>query len=475
MKKKLFLFSAIALLLITGFFAYKKLHVQKKYNVVWIVSDALRADVLGCYGGDDISTPNIDSLARQGVLFENAYSTSPWTPASAVSMLTGTYPNIYRNGVIGDLHYPNYDIPDNYFRIGDLFQSGPYLLLKSCENPNMVPSRLFRGFKQVNYNYKITPPQQMVIEQVTGIRNHSEFYHEMYYFLMGFFSPALKDRPFFFFKWILDPHSPYNPPEKFKNTIPVNLSKLSQDPAQYSELLLVGKETVFHWNTQEKKYLKDLYKKEVKSVDERVGYVLKALKHQNLLDSTFFIFTSDHGELFGEKNEWSHGLNYSETLIRVPLIISGPNIPNGRKVKNVVSLIDLTPTIADLLNLDIKAEIQGRSFANLLFEGNSDNNNCAYFVELGQDIYEYLDAYRENDYKLVLSKDKHYNLYNLANDPEELNDISKKNPVIVNNMLNKVSSLREENNNRKIVFPEEPKHIVDQDTLDNLRHLGYIK
>jgi arylsulfatase len=473
MKKKLFLFSAIALLLIAGFFAYKKLHVQKKYNVVWLVSDALRADMLGCYGGDDISTPNINSLASQGVLFENAYSTSPWTGPSAVSMLSGNYPIIYRNGVRTDTEIPNYDVPDNYFTIGDLFQSGSYLLLESCENWAAVPSSLFKGFKKINYNYKITPPQQMFIEQVTGIRNLSEPYTLMYYFLMGFFNPELKDRPFFFFKWILDPHSPFNPPEKYKKQIHVDFSNLSKEPDTYSDLVFFNESILAQWNIHEKKYFKDLYKKEVESVDERVGYILKTLKHQNLLDSTYIIFTSDHGELFGEGGVWGHGQNFSETLVRVPLMISGPNIPKGKKVKNIVSLIDLTPTIAELLNIEIKADIQGRSFANLMFDDDGDHNNCAYFVE-PQIENEYMDAFLENNYKLVLFKDKNYVLYNLANDPEELNDISKDNPIILDNMNNKVSLLRKENNDKRIVSGDK-KIITDKETLKKLKSLGYIK
>ena len=119
-------------------------------------------------------------------------------------------------------------------------------------------------------------------------------------------------------------------------------------------------------------------------------------------------------------------------------------------------------------------DIQGRSFADLLFDNHADHKNIAYFVEHEIDN-EFLDAFRENDYKLVLFKDKKYVLYNLTDDPEELNDISKENPEIANSMLQKVQLLRKENNRRKIVFSEGPRPIVDKETLDNLRHLGYIQ
>ena len=92
-KKKIMFFIILLLIFVFGFL-FRNTSTPQKNNVIMIVSDALRSDVLGCYGGG-LKTPNIDWLAENGVLFERAYSTSPFTPPSAVSLLTGNYPTSY--------------------------------------------------------------------------------------------------------------------------------------------------------------------------------------------------------------------------------------------------------------------------------------------------------------------------------------------------------------------------------------------
>jgi arylsulfatase A-like enzyme len=178
--------------------------------------------------------------------------------------------------------------------------------------------------------------------------------------------------------------------------------------------------------------------------------------------------------LFGEKNQWGHGQNYFEKLVRVPLIVSGPGIPKGRKVPNLVSLIGLTPTIADILSLEIKGDIQGESFAKLLFKDSGRNQNI-YVEQVGQDAFDDLDAYREDNYKLFLFKGGRRELYNIEKDPAELNDIATGNTDIIEKMIEKVKTLRADNLKRKAWFKDEPEVAMDQETVDNLRTLGYIQ
>ncbi|MDA3897801.1 MAG: sulfatase-like hydrolase/transferase [Desulfobacteraceae bacterium] len=476
MKKILLIFCLIITLAAAGgaycYFA-NPLSKEASPNIVLIVSDALRSDVIGCYGGDDIRTPNIDYLASQGVLFENAYTSSPYTSSSSVGMFTGVFPGAYRKGNHASVALRQYEVPEDHFSIGDLFQSSHYFLLADIENI-MVTRSALKGFKFLSAIYEIPLPQKLEIEQATGIKDLSDAYHKMYYSLKRLFNMPLKNQPFFFIKWILDPHSPYNPPEKFKETIPVDVSQLSEDPEYYSEHKLFKRTDICQWSPQEQIYLKELYKKEVETVDERLGFILKALKYRNVLDNTFIIFTSDHGELFGEKNQWGHGQNYFEKLVRVPLIVSGPGIPKGRKVPNLVSLIGLTPTIADILSLEIKGDIQGESFAKLLFKDSGRNQNI-YVEQVGQDAFDDLDAYREDNYKLFLFKGGRRELYNIEKDPAELNDIATGNTDIIEKMIEKVKTLRADNLKRKAWFKDEPEVAMDQETVDNLRTLGYIQ
>ena len=194
--------------------------------------------------------------------------------------------------------------------------------------------------------------------------------------------------------------------------------------------------------------MQELYKKEVESVDERIGFILKLLKHEDLFDSTYVIFTADHGQLFGEHGEWSHGQNYYEELVRVPLIITGPGIPKGEREKTIVSLLDLMATLKDFLGVKYEDNSQGRSFAGLLSQGPVKNENFAHFVQLSDDTTKFQDALLENNNKLIVLKNSTFELYNLADDPCESNDIAKEYPELAGRMLKKIEKTRKENKAR---------------------------
>ena len=112
-------------------------------------------------------------------------------------------------------------------------------------------------------------------------------------------------------------------------------------------------------------YVKNLYLAEVESIDERVGYILKALKHTNLMDNTYIIFTSDHGEFLGEEGYIGHGGSFYEETVHIPLIFFGPGIKPGIKLNAYVSHIDLIPTIKDLLGLKYRAKTEGKSYSEI--------------------------------------------------------------------------------------------------------------
>ena len=487
MYKKLVIFSLIILplaaLLIFVFYRYYS--VPEKCNAVIIVSDALRADVPGCYGGD-AKTPNIDWLARHGVLFENAHSTSASTAPSAISMFTGKYPNIFRKGTInwGKMEMPAFYVPDSDLMLAEVLKDSGYKVKKDCENKQAFFFQNMQGFEEIKAFSELTKQEKTYIEDITGIKPELKYCRSMYGFLNSLLS-ASEDRPFFLVKWILDPHSPYNPPAKFKKRINVDPSKLSREIDFYSKLQFIGTPIIKKGNEYEQNYLQELYKKEVEFVDERIGFILRALKHKDLFDSTYVIFTSDHGEMFGEHGQWCHGQNYYEELVRVPLIITGPGISKREREKTIVSLLDLMPTLKDLLGIKYEDNSQGKSFAGLLTQDPVNNENFAYFVQLNSDTTKFQDALLENNNKLIVLKDDTCELYNLNDDPEESNDISKENPELVGRMLKKAERIRKEN---RIRAKENSRKVADQVSEDNridkaekeafinqLRSLGYLR
>jgi len=487
MTKKIIFSSALLLIVLLLFFFYRHYYTSTGYNIVMVVSDALRVDVLGCYGGH-LKTPNIDWLATQGILFERAYSIAPWTTPSSVAMFTGEYPGIYRSGMIrikNNPPRPRYYVPDNDLLLPNYLKGIGYDVMNDVINPFAHTYNILQGFREVQSYDTLGRQEKKYVEDITGITPKSYFYKHMYGFLSDLLSTS-KSQPFFFLKWITDPHSPYDPPEEFKQEIDIDLSQLPKN-ADFYFTKSFQDSSIQKFSNYEKDYLKKLYEKEVESVDERIGFILRALKQKNLFNNTFVIFTSDHGEAFGEHGRWGHGKDYYETLLHIPLIICGPGIPKGKKEKTVVSHLGLMATLKDLLHVTYQDNSQGKSYSFLLTGNPIETvlykiiNDNAVFFGVGQKLNStFQDALLENNYKIILKKNNTYSLYDLANDAGELHDISEKNPERVNTMLKKVAIIREANKKRKdglkkLAKEKKVDFKVTGETLEHLKALGYIE
>ena len=468
----------------------------RKYNVVMIVSDALRQDVLGCYGGD-ARTPNLDWLAKNGVVFENAYSTSPWTAPSAVSMFTGNYATTYgcsphaktrRTGPIR-IYVPR----SEHLFVEALNQDG-YVTAMKIENVNASMHNNLQGFESipdsVSFDHVVDK-----IKSITGGDAYDSPAYKVYggtelmetpayQSSFGVMSHLLELDPednFFLLHWMLDPHYPYDPVEKFNSQIVVDESELPQDKKVYSRAM----HTMADLSKAEQRYVRDLYIKEVESVDERVGFVVKTLKHKGLLDNTYIVFTSDHGEHFGEHGLFGHGghglgCHYYEDLLKVPLIIFGPELPKGKRFKDNVSNLDLMPTLKDLLRVEYEDDMQGHSYKALMF-GDASRGGVLYFDDVR--THEQNDALLDGNFKLISLKDSNFELYNLTEDGGESVNIASSQPDRVASMYDAVLRLRKTNSDRQekniaALDEDDLRELSDQekqDIIKKLKSLGYIR
>jgi len=359
----------------------------------------------------------------------------------------------------------------------ELLKNEGYKIIYDCENDlDKLFIQYFQSFKQLDPMTLLTNREEHFIKNVIGIKRHASSYLRMYLPVLFLFNHD-QSQPFFLLKWIIDPHSPYNPPSKFIEKIQIDKSKLNLLPETISTLTDVSSQKIKKWNLHEQKYLNELYKKEVASVDERIGFIINAIKYKGMLDNTFIVFTSDHGEAFGEHGEWYHGQNFYDELVHVPLIITGPKILKAKREKRIVSLVDLMPTITDLLQIkQTDSNIQGKSFAHILFDDDAVlEKKFAYLTQPINDDHLFQDALLEDEHKLILYQNNNYLLYNLADDPEELFDISENNNHIVNKMLTKVQLIRKDNLKRKTESTEKPKPVIDQETIEQLKGLGYLR
>jgi arylsulfatase A-like enzyme len=278
---------------------------------------------------------------------------------------------------------------------------------------------------------------------------------------------------------MLDPHSPYDPVPKFADRIKVDESKLPVPRSYYSK----RKYDPAQRSAIEQIFIRNLYLAEVESVDERVGFIIEMLKHNQLLDSTYIIFTSDHGEQFGEHGLFGHGghgkgCHYYEGLMRVPLIISGPHIPKGKRIKDLISLLDLPPTLKELLGVKYQEKMQGESLGPIIFE-NARRDGHLFFDDI-QD-HDQVDALIEGGYKLITLKNDKYELYDIDIDPRELTSFAYRVPERIDLMMDRILKMRKENKqlqkkniqslggNLDKMSAEEKQKVIEK-----LKALGYI-
>lgn len=427
-------------------------------NLVLIVSDALRMDMLGCYGGP-AHTPNIDRLAREGTLFENAYSTAPTTMPSAVSMLTGCYSRTFTfDHRTVYLDYLNKRVPSAFFRVGD----GVRMLAEtlsdrgmearvSMENGLVRVCNLLQGFSRLPGKNQLPEARRRKIEEQLDFHPESKVYEAMYGTL-DYLLLAKPDQPFFLFKWIFDPHSPYDPPPRFRAFVDSRAADLPHPGAFYSDFknaALRAKLDNNRMSDAEKNYITALYRAEVESVDHRVGEILKALDAGGQLSRTLVVFTSDHGECLGDYGMYGHGRAVHPPLVRVPLIFRGPGIPGDRRVKTVISHLDLTPTLAELFNAQDTSPMQGTSYAGV-FRGIALPDRTIYFDFFSNVLESWtgVDALLSEGFQLVVDRRKgkpEFHLFDLSVDPAAVKDTAAANAATVRRLFAQLQEIRRRN------------------------------
>ena len=381
-------------------------------NVVLIGVDTLRADHIGCYGYDRKTTANVDLLADEGVLFENVIAPSPWTLPSFATVFTSLYPVQH-----GATHFRN-TLKDACPTLAELLKASGYKTYGVINAPYLKTKyKLNRGFDF----YNMTPIDGRVADGTT--EDALDWID-----LNG-------DAPFFVFVHYFDPHLPYSPPAPYDTLFDPDYTGRLRDaynpkrlPAfrqrDFAEMKAIS---AADWD-----HIRALYDGEIAFTDEAVGRLLEGLKERGLAKNTLIVFLSDHGEEFFEHEGFEHGHTLYDELLRVPLIFSLPGrLPEGVRVSRQVRLVDIAPTIMDLLGLRPDPDFEGVSLKSLLTgEGSVTANSGALLppeIAYAEAILygterKSLTAYPwKLIYDMVSGERK---CFNLAEDPGEYNDIS---------------------------------------------------
>jgi arylsulfatase A-like enzyme len=414
---------------------------KPKYNIVLIILDALRADHLSCYGYLRKTTPNIDKIAKEGVLFKNAFSPAVWTVPSMASIFTGTYPS--RHGAVSRHRYLGHEL----FTLAEVLRDEGYRTIVYSNNPfvSAKETGLARGFdivKGLDYHLRgIKTICWKVFEIVRGIKDNGAYYTNKY-IKQWLRKHYLNDFPFFLLIHYLETHAPYKwIPKPYRTAYLENglgfadIKKVNQDYQKY----LVG---TIEMKEHDFQILNALYDAEIAYLDFRVNEIFNLLKEMEILDDTLLIITSDHGENIGDHNLMHHAYCLYDTLLKVPLIIRCPEVfPPSSVNFELVSTLDIFPTLMDILNIERK-EVKNQLQGKVLVPGKLVQDATEFlFAELDRPINEFKDRYPEFDfsvydrelksvrtkeYKFIWSSDGKHELYNVMTDPGETCNLIEK-------------------------------------------------
>ncbi len=427
-------------------------------NILFITSDSLVPFVTGPYGDQAGATPNLDALAAAGTVFDNAYCNSPLCASSRASLMTGRYvadfgafdnatefsaewPTIpyalraagYDTTAIGKLHYAGHDQWHGFnrriawesdyltgFNIKDAYQ-----LAWSWEKPA-------RG-NPVGVDWM--GPSYVNSEKWDHYPHHydaDEDIHEKALAYLG--GKRRDDAPFFCCVSYHAPHNPFWIPEKFKTPFRGKDLPIPQVPE--------GVDTchgpmdfwlnTFHYvpevhdammQPENLRWLYETYYGMVYDLDLRIGELLQTLQTNGLAEDTAIVFASDHGDMLGQRGMLQKRYFY-EWSIRVPLIVVLPGgQPQQRHVSELVSLVDLFPTFAEMTQAPLPQDLPGRSLLPPMTTGAPREDRPVFCEYHGEGVLAPCFSMRSGNFKYVYVHGHEERLYNVAEDPDEYENL----------------------------------------------------
>jgi arylsulfatase A-like enzyme len=366
-----------------------------------IVVDSVRADHVSAYGYARNTTPNLDALiADQGVRFQQAISISPWTCPSNASLLTGRIPT----AVGSSWDTVRNTLPQAETTLGELLQQGDYY---TAGFVNCYCTKGALGFAQGFDHFDETLSDHRGDDKARA----AEVNARVVDWLDNQWLPQSNvEGPLFMFIYYFDPHVWYDPPPPYNTLFDPNYGG-TFDGRVYQD----GKDVVLGRimpSERDVEHLLALYDGEIAYWDAEFGRLMQHLQGAGMLENTLIIVTADHGELFGEHGEWTHGNALYEEVIRIPLVARYNGvIEPGTVIEMPVQNIDLMPTILDFAGMSIPAGLHSISLRPFLdgdalavareiyseLDGITDRNSDFYWLAPRTD----LRSIQRDDWKLV--------------------------------------------------------------------------
>jgi arylsulfatase A-like enzyme len=473
-------------------------------NVVVVVMDTVRMDHLGLYGYERETSPNLDALAAESRVYDNAHSVSNWTAPSHASLFTGHYP------VAHELTREHRRLDTPLPTLAELLRHHGYETFAVVSNAVVMGQALYaRGFSQYRQPWldrqrkveeiKYLPEDKQKIERGLWGTLDRENLREVGSWL----EDRRPDRPFFLFVNLIGAHTPYLSAGPYQDSFDPELERSEE---QADLLWHYGK--TFHWYAEyylgrndlddaDIEFLIKHYDAEIRYVDHQVGMLVKQLRESGVYDDTLFIVTADHGEAFGEAGVLGHEFALHDVLTRIPLIIRYPKrFEPGSRDSSPVQILDIFPTVLELAGVK---RARTRSQGVSLVSGELDPERPV-FLELsrGLDILkgmkkradtpeelERLEALDRRvrglicgDFKLIQASNGRHEFYRRSTDPGEENNLYGQAEV-----ADEIARCREQLDAlvKKYAAGRPPRRgrgnqpEMDETRKDALRALGYIE
>jgi arylsulfatase A-like enzyme len=388
-------------------------------NLLLVLLDTTRADRLTCYGGASGTTPTIDVLAHSGTRFEAAFSQSSLTPVSAASVLTGSWPHhtgVRSLFVVGGQSIAS-GVPSLF---EELRERGKRTAAFVSAKPMGRQYGLDRGFETYDDDLTETAARFRIERFADAPQRPAEETAERALAWLG----EHGREPFALLVHWFDAHDPsFVPPREFlAERLPLAQPagvERTTSPQTWPELY-------------RPENLVRLYAAEIAYMDSQLGRLMAKLDELGVRDDTLVCVIADHGEAFGEHDFWTHGLLYEEQ-VHVPLVLSGPGVPTGLEVPSTVRLVDLAPTLLELLGAsNSRARFDGHSLVPLL-EGHAPDPH-ARPQEVYAEVHHSAEDRLKRDTELYMLRvgdwkyihrpvNGRHELYDLAQDPGELHNL----------------------------------------------------
>lgn len=393
---------------------YSAKHFDDAIPVILISIDTLRADHTGCYGYERNTTPFLDEFAEEAVLFENAYADTPWTLPSHMTMMTGRHSHEHGVGAATRL-------PESEITLAERLRDEGYITLGFTGHYWWLMDRW--GFGQ-GFDFYKSGLEGHLLEPITRTVRLAQ----------DWLSDYPTNRLFLFFhsyeahaKVEVDGYTlPYVPSDRsyvnFADGMPFGrFDRLGDDLPAGSEFLIQADET--QPTEEEIEYMKAMYDDSIVLSDDYTRRLMAFLKSQNLYENALIIVLSDHGESFGENGMFLHK-QLHESCVHIPLLVRFPGGEfGGQRVRGLVTTADLYATVLDVLGLPLPEDRDSRSLRAIAAGEASGREEVFYTFTSNQ------QGIRRGPWKLIhVLKDNTYHLFNLAEDPGELTEVTAKHP-----------------------------------------------